>query len=529
MVKSKPEKGRLGKTKYLESESSSADKEESSSEASEVERKHKKLPKSKSSKKIDLSESSSEEVRNKKKDKGKKGRESEKDKKKSKKIKDKRKKYESESESESESDRKKKSKKDKKKKYESESESESETDKKKKSKKDKRKKYESESESESEKHKKIKSRKGRKLVESSEEEEKVQKKKKVLSSEDEKPIVKKPKIQSSSDEEPLKINQKVTSSQAQKSLKTKKIAKSSSSDDPYKSKAASKPIQSLTTKPKAKPQTPTPPSSPSSSHSSDQEEQTLLLEKKKKMKAELPSKRKAPEATIKPVQVAIKPLEAKAAPTPVSKPLQTPQNLNTSTDLELFIGGLAYEATEDDLRNHFSQFGEIVNVSVPQKNGSPSGIAFISFTDPESVQNAMSLNNTVFMNRTLRVNLASNKSSRPPPTSTGPSSGASSTVFVGNIPYLANEDMMKEFFSSCGEVKQVRLAKLPTGELRGFGHIEFFDNESASNAVKLAGSNIEGRPIKVEFAVEKSQRSNFEAPKPMRTITQSFAGTKIKL
>ena len=89
---------------------------------------------------------------------------------------------------------------------------------------------------------------------------------------------------------------------------------------------------------------------------------------------------------------------------------------------------------------------------------------------------------------------------------------------------------MKEFFAGCGEVKQVRLAKLPTGELRGFGHIEFFDNESAANAVRLAGSNIEGRPIKVEFAVEKTLRSNFEAPRPVsRTITQSFAGTKIKL
>lgn len=46
----------------------------------------------------------------------------------------------------------------------------------------------------------------------------------------------------------------------------------------------------------------------------------------------------------------------------------------------MIIRNLSFKATEDDIRKHFSQFGNIVNVSLPKnEKGIHKGFAFISF------------------------------------------------------------------------------------------------------------------------------------------------------
>ena len=36
--------------------------------------------------------------------------------------------------------------------------------------------------------------------------------------------------------------------------------------------------------------------------------------------------------------------------------------------------------------------------------------------------------------------------------------------------------------------------------MRGFGHVDFVSPDSCKKAVELAGSNLDGRPINVDFA-----------------------------
>ena len=47
------------------------------------------------------------------------------------------------------------------------------------------------------------------------------------------------------------------------------------------------------------------------------------------------------------------------------------------TETELFVGNLAYSSDENALRNRFKKYGTITNIKIPQKNGRPSGIAFM--------------------------------------------------------------------------------------------------------------------------------------------------------
>jgi nucleolin len=78
------------------------------------------------------------------------------------------------------------------------------------------------------------------------------------------------------------------------------------------------------------------------------------------------------------------------------------------------------------------------------------------------------------------------------------------TVFVGNLSFHIDEDTLREAFSSCGEIASIRFAEdRETGAFKGFGHIEFVESESTDKAVAMAGEDVMGRPIRVDYANDR--------------------------
>lgn len=90
-----------------------------------------------------------------------------------------------------------------------------------------------------------------------------------------------------------------------------------------------------------------------------------------------------------------------------------------SRDLELageksarsvFVGNIPYEATEEKLKDIFSEVGVVVSFKLvyDRENGKPRGYGFCEFTDPETALCAMrNLNGYEIGGRTLRVDSAS--------------------------------------------------------------------------------------------------------------------------
>ena len=85
--------------------------------------------------------------------------------------------------------------------------------------------------------------------------------------------------------------------------------------------------------------------------------------------------------------------------------------------VRLFVGNLPYDATDDEIRMHFSTAGNVTNVFVPidRETGKKRGFAFVEFNDAAEAQEAIRLfNNQGFKGRPLAVNEARAKESRPP-------------------------------------------------------------------------------------------------------------------
>ncbi|KAK3926963.1 Cleavage stimulation factor subunit 2 [Frankliniella fusca] len=91
------------------------------------------------------------------------------------------------------------------------------------------------------------------------------------------------------------------------------------------------------------------------------------------------------------------------------------------------------------------------------------------------------------------------------------------SVFVGNIPYEATEEKLKDIFSEVGPVLSFKLVfDRETGKPKGYGFCEYKDTETALSAMRnLNGYEIGGRTLRVDNAC--TEKSRLE----MQTLLQS--------
>ncbi len=82
------------------------------------------------------------------------------------------------------------------------------------------------------------------------------------------------------------------------------------------------------------------------------------------------------------------------------------------------------------------------------------------------------------------------------------------TLYVGNIPFKATEDQLREFFSNVGEVESVRMIVIPqTGQPKGFAFVEMATDEEAKKVMSaMNGKPFMGRDLRVSEARPAKQR-----------------------
>ncbi len=75
---------------------------------------------------------------------------------------------------------------------------------------------------------------------------------------------------------------------------------------------------------------------------------------------------------------------------------------------KLFVGNLSYSATEDEIRELFAQYGEVLSVKLitDRETGRPRGFGFVEMEDAEADAAVTGLNGTDVGGRSLRVDEA---------------------------------------------------------------------------------------------------------------------------
>lgn len=158
----------------------------------------------------------------------------------------------------------------------------------------------------------------------------------------------------------------------------------------------------------------------------------------------------------------------------------------------LFIGNLEKDVTASDLRKHFDQFGEIIEIDI-KKQGAVSSYAFCQYSDIVSVVKAIRKMDGEHLGNN-RIKLGFGKSM---PTN---------CVWVDGVSERVDEKHLTLQFERYGQVTQVSID-------RDRGHaLIFFDQVScAQTAVKeMRGVSLRGKKLQVDFASRECQDTFFD-------------------
>lgn len=177
----------------------------------------------------------------------------------------------------------------------------------------------------------------------------------------------------------------------------------------------------------------------------------------------------------------------------------------------LFVGQLSWNVDDEWLRTSFEDYGEVESASVvmDRQTGNSKGIGFVLFKTSEAAKTAVEkMNGQEIDGRAIRLDFAAARTPNPEARAKqfgDTRSEPSNTLFVGNVSFDANEDMIWEAFGDYGDIVGVRVpTDRETGKMKGCAYVEFSNLESAKAALEgAAGKEIGGRYIRLDFAPPK--------------------------
>lgn len=78
------------------------------------------------------------------------------------------------------------------------------------------------------------------------------------------------------------------------------------------------------------------------------------------------------------------------------------------------------------------------------------------------------------------------------------------SIYVGNLPYTATEEELRDLFSDFGNVHEVRImSDRETGRPRGFAFVRMQDQEADAAIRGLNGKDMGGRALRINEAEER--------------------------
>ncbi|KAF7300606.1 Nucleolar protein gar2 [Mycena chlorophos] len=163
----------------------------------------------------------------------------------------------------------------------------------------------------------------------------------------------------------------------------------------------------------------------------------------------------------------------------------------------LYIGNVAFEATEEEVHSVFAPYGQVEDVHLNRSSdGYPRGFGYVTFHTLEDAQKAF-MAVVSLHERPLRIDYATSKQIRreAPP---------GNTLYISNLPFDFPDDTeLRTQLTSFGPLSHLRYGVDAEGRFRGFCHAQYRNEEdahAAHEAFTRNGLRLGVRRIGVSFA-----------------------------
>ncbi|PON42981.1 Polyadenylate binding protein [Parasponia andersonii] len=168
----------------------------------------------------------------------------------------------------------------------------------------------------------------------------------------------------------------------------------------------------------------------------------------------------------------------------------------------LYVGDLEARILEPQLYDIFSQMGQIVSIRVCRDLTSRRslGYGYVNFSTPQEASRALNvLNFTLVNGKPIRV-MYSNRDPTIRKSGTG-------NIFVKNLDKGIDNKALHDTFSTFGNILSCKIATDASGQSKGYGFVQFDNEESAQNAIeKLNGLLLNDKQVFVGPFVRKEER-----------------------
>ncbi|XP_065225272.1 heterogeneous nuclear ribonucleoprotein 27C-like isoform X2 [Planococcus citri] len=163
---------------------------------------------------------------------------------------------------------------------------------------------------------------------------------------------------------------------------------------------------------------------------------------------------------------------------------------------KLFIGGLSWETTQEDLQRYFGRFGEVIDCVVMKnsESGRSRGFGFVTFADPANVDVVLRSGPHVLDSRTIDP-----KPCNPRSLQRKKNNVNYPKVFLGGLPTTCTETDLRNVFSRFGNVMEVVIMyDQEKKKSRGFGFLSFETEDAVDRCVMEHFVSVNGKQVEIK-------------------------------
>merc|ERR1719353_2002878 len=184
--------------------------------------------------------------------------------------------------------------------------------------------------------------------------------------------------------------------------------------------------------------------------------------------------------------------------------------------VKLFVGGLAWETTEESLQRVFEKYEKIVEVSIMRhpRTFYSRGFGFVTLSSRSGAEEACNHKHTID-GRVVEAKISAAPGQNNPSGASQVNNSKRRKVFVGGLSADTTDEDFCKYFEQFGEISESQILQDHlTGRSRGFGFITFTD-EATSEKVFTKGRfhELKGKLVEVKSATPRQQNKGGRAPR----------------